>query len=361
VSPRNLVILIVAALAVGLLAVLLSTSDDNAASSGGLLLPDLAGRLNDVDRVVVTGPGNEAIATLERSDGAWRVTDNGYAADVGRLRKNLIALSEARIREIKTANPEFYERLGVVDISDDAATGVQLELAADEQSLGTVLVGDTGLGAGNGAYVRVNGDAQSYLIEASLDPGPSRSDWLDREIVDVPSSDIRRVSITQVDGETLELEKISEDATEFVVLNVPDGRELSFPGVGNSIGAVLAKLQLEDVQPADEFTPPAPPIVARFETFDGLAVEAHVFRVEDDWRVTLGASAIELPAGKEDPAAEDVPEAESDKTAEPRKSAADRATAINARTAGWLYTLPGFKSDQLIKRLEDLLAAPSEE
>jgi len=361
VSARNLIALIAAALAIGLLALLLSTSDENGASSGNLLLPDLAARLNEIDSVIVTGPGNEAVASLERRDGAWRVADNGYAADVGRLRKNLIALSEARIQEIKTANPEFYERLGVVDISDDAATGVQLELAAGEQSLGTVLVGDTGLGTGNGAYVRVNGDAQSYLVEAMLDPGPSRSDWLDREIIDVPSSDVRRVSITQIDGETLELEKISEDATEFVVLNVPDGRELSFPGVGNSIGAVLAKLQLEDVQRADEFTPAAPPIVARFETFAGLAVEVQVFRVEDDWLVTLVASVTEVPAAEPKPVTEESPEAESGDAAGRQQSIADRAAAINARTAGWLYTLPSFKSDQLIKRLEDLLAAPSDE
>jgi len=360
-SARNLVALIVAVLAIGLLAVMFTTSDDDGVSSGGLLLPDLAAQLNDVDRVVVTGPGNQTVATLQQTDGAWRVAENGYAADVGRLRKNLIALSEAQIVEVKTANTEFYERLGVVDISEDAATGVQLALAAGDKSLARVLIGDTGLGAGNGAYVRVNGDAQSYLVEADLDPGPARSDWLDTEVIDVPSSDIRRVTITQIDGETLELEKISADATEFQVLNIPEGRELSFPGVANSIGAVLAKLQLEDVQPADEFTPPAPPIVARFETFDGLVIEAQTFRVEDAWRVTLAARAAEAAASEAEPTAEATVETETADATGSEKSADDRAAAINARTAGWLYTLPGFKTDQLIKRLEDLLAAPAQE
>ena len=357
-NARSLFILVVAALVVGLLAVLFSSMEDEGAAGGGLLLPELAARLNDVDRLVVTGPGNEAVATLQRQQGAWRVVENDYAADVGRLRKNLIALSEARIIEVKTANPDFYDRLGVVDISEDAATGVELALAVGDEQLARVLIGDTGLGAGNGAYVRVNGDAQSYLVEADLDPGPARSDWLDGELIDIPSSDVRRVTITQVDGEILELETSSRDATEFEVLNIPEGRELSFPGVANSIGAVLATLQLEDVQPAEEFTPPAPPILARFETFEGLAVEAQVFRVDDGWRVTLTASAGEQPAASEP---EESAETEDTDDGEASKTAAEQATEINARVAGWLYTLPGFKTDQLIKRLEDLLAAPSEE
>ena len=350
-SARNLFVLVCAAAGLGLLAMLFSTMDDNGSTSGDLMLPELAAGLNDVDRVVVTGPGNEAVATLERTDGRWRLADNGYAADVGRLRKNLIALSEARIVETKTANPEFYDRLGVVDISDASATGVEIQLAAGGQSLARVLVGDTGLGAGSGAYLRVDGDAQSYLVEADLDPGPARSDWLDRDVIDIPSSDIRRVTITQVDGEVLALEKSSPDATEFQVLDIPAGRELSFPGVANSIGAVLARLQLEDVQPAGEFTPPAPPIVARFETFDGLVVEVQTFRVQDEWRVTFSASAV----------AAETPAADADETTGSNQDAAGQAAAINARTAGWLYTLPGFKTDQLIKRLEDLLAAPGEE
>jgi hypothetical protein len=32
------------------------------------------------------------------------------------------------------------------------------------------------------------------------------------------------------------------------------------------------------------------------------------------------------------------------------------AAAINARLGGWIYTLPGYKTEQFTRRLQDLLA-----
>ena len=365
-SARRLTLLLVAALVLGLLAVMFSAQEGNDSGNGELLLPELADNINKIDRIIVTGPGNEAVVTLEQADNRWQVAGLGYPADVGRLRKNLIALSEARIVETKTADPQYYERLGVIDITDPAATGVQLTLNRGDQQVAQILIGDTGLGAGTGAYVRRNGEARSYLIEADLELGGSRGEWLDSQIMNVPSSDVRRVRIEHTDGKLLELEKISREATEFVVLGIPEGRSLSFPGIGNAIGAVLAKLELEDVSPATEFTPPGPPILARFETFDGLLIDAQSFRVEDGWRTTFTASVADNSAAADDTAANEVAEAEDsgdDAVTDTDGEAADpasRAAAINARAGGWLYTLPGFKNDQLIKSLEDLLAAPAD-
>ncbi len=152
------------------------------------------------------------------------------------------------------------------------------------------------------------------------------------------------------------------------MLGIPEGRSLSFPGIGNSIGAVLAKLELEDVSPATEFTPPGPPILARFETFDGLLVDAQSFRVEDGWRphsrpasqttaqqrMTRQQMKSMKPNDSGDDAVTDTDGEAAD------KAERSRAAAINARAGGWLYTLPGFKNDQLIKSLEDLLAAPAD-
>ena len=100
-----------------------------------LLLPDLKGQLNDIRRVVITGPGNEVIATLERGAELWTVAErNNYPADVGSIRKNLLALAEARIVEEKTSSPEFYERLGVQDLADEGAGGVQLTLTGEQRA-----------------------------------------------------------------------------------------------------------------------------------------------------------------------------------------------------------------------------------
>jgi hypothetical protein len=366
-SAQRLTLLLVAALVLGLLTVLFSAQDGGDSGTGELLLPNLADNINKIDRVIVTGPGDEPVVTLEQADNRWQVAGLGYSADVGLLRTNLIALSEARIVETKTADPQYYDRLGVIDIADPAATGVQLTLNSGDQQIAQVLIGNTGLGAGTGAYVRRNGEARSYLIEADLELGASRGEWLDSQIMDLPSSDVRRVRIEHTDGKLLELEKISRDATEFVVLGIPEGRSLSFPGIGNAIGAVLAKLELDDVSPANEFTPPGPPILARFETFDGLLIDAQSFRVADGWRTTFTASVANNSAAADTTSAAETDEAnavdeiddDANGAATDQADAATRAASINARAGGWIYTLPGFKSDQLIKSLEDLLAAPA--
>jgi len=101
--------------------------------------------------------------------------------------------------------------------------------------------------------------------------------------------------------------------------------------VTNSIAVALADLKMEDVQARDALgASPGKPVVARFVTTDGLTVETSAWTVADGTRVTFLASG-EGDAGKE-------------------------AEAINARLGGWVYTLPSYKTEQLTRKLADLLA-----
>ncbi len=378
-SARRLALLLIAAAVVGGLAWMLSMQDSG---QGGavdeLLLPGLAENLNDIDEIVVTGSGAETIATLIRSDGRWRLADTGYAANIASLRKNLIELSEARIREEKTANPEFYERLGVTDVSEENATGVLLDISGGDYKT-SILIGDTGIGDG-GAYVRRPDEARSYLVDADLDLGKSRQDWLNTALLDIPSSRIRQVSIQHPDGELLTLSKASEEATQFTVEDMPESTSLSYDGVANPIGAALADLEFDGVIPTSSFDESGPPVLANFETFDGLLIEARTWETDGERRVQFSALMREPVAVEvEESAAESA--AVSDETASPESTDMDaagdtsaeiEATAdskiaeteniasemaqINSRVADWVYTLPSFKSDQLVKRMSDLLA-----
>jgi hypothetical protein len=79
------------------------------------------------------------------------------------------------------------------------------------------------------------------------------------------------------------VEKGAPDATDFTVSGVPTGRELTFPGAGNAIGGGLDDLRLDGVEPAASFAPgEVKPVVARFETFDGLVVQV------SSWKLPAG-------------------------------------------------------------------------
>lgn len=390
-NSRTLVLLLAALAVLVALAVAVSVSQRPSGAAGGLLLPDLKAQINDVDRIVVRAAGNRTVATLERRADGWVVAErDGYPADVGRIRRNLIALAEARILEEKTSNPELYGRLKVDDVEKESAGGVRLDLTAGGKETG-VIVGATSVGGGDRAYVRRAGEPTSWLVSGALDAPPDAGDWLDRAVTDLDPARVHAVTVAHPDGSVLRLRKDGPDAADFAVLDVPPGRELSFPTVGNSVGSALADLTLESVEPAAGFAPgDVAPVVATFETFDGLVVEARTWRLPAGARTrfaarvdealaarfapppagptqpaeaTPGAAEPAGPATAGGPAATAVTPAPESAEAQPgagaRKSLDEvkaEAAQLQARLGEWVYVLPEFKAEQLVKKPADLLA-----
>jgi hypothetical protein len=343
-SRRNLLLLLAGLVVLAVLA-LLAGPDNRNDGDDQLLYPDLHAKLNDVSQIVVRGPGNQLIATLRRSDKHWMLAERDYPADVGRIREVLLALAEARIVEEKTSTPELYDRLAVQDIAVATARGVQLEITGTSSAL-QLIVGETQADGSDMSYVRRTGEAQSWLVTGRLTPGKTTGEWLDRQLVDIPAARIQAVTITHPGIATLRLEKAARDATDFALADIPAGRELSYPGVGNSLGGLLAGLQLDDVHGREALgTDPGKPVVARFVCFDGLIVEASAWRTPDGTRISFLAS---------------TDQAQSERYASPDAPGFDavvtEANAINTRLGGWIYTLPGYKTEQFTRRLQDLLA-----
>ncbi|UCG71667.1 MAG: DUF4340 domain-containing protein [Chromatiales bacterium] len=361
-NQRNLLILFAALGLAALAAWLLSEDDSGSLSEGDPVLPGLAAVLNDINSVTVRRAGDTTVATLRRDEGGWVLADrDDYPANFARIRQNLRGLADAQIFEAKTANAEFYERLGVRDIADPEAAGTELDIQAPGYSA-RVIIGRTDEGGGSLAYVRRAGDAQSYLVTASLDPGSQSADWLDTAILDLPSARVRSVQIRHPDGEILAIAKPRSESTNYTVADVPEGRSLTYDGVANAIGAALAGLKLDDVEPAAGFDAgDAEPTVASFETFDGLVVEARTWQ-RDESTVHAFAATVTTP----EPAEETPGEAEGDAGAEGSDDPIDaeavarvqqEADTINARLNGWIYTTPSFKAEQFTRRMDDLLAA----
>ncbi|MGI9331516.1 MAG: DUF4340 domain-containing protein [Gammaproteobacteria bacterium] len=358
-NQRNLVILIASLALVALAVILTSPGDQSSLGEGDLLLPGLAENLNDVTQLSVRRSGSEQVAVLTRTENGWVVSDrDNYPANFTRLRQNLRGLAEARLFETKTANPEFYDRLGVQDISEPLATGTEFTLGGTDLKA-QIIVGRTDEGGGNLAYVRRSGEAQSYLVKASLDPGKSANDWLDANILDIPSSRVRSVEIRHPDGEILAIAKGRSESVNYTVADIPPGRSLTYEGAANAIGAALAGLSLDDVQSANTFDPgDIEATVATFETFDGLRLTVHTWAPpEGQRRVAFSAEATIAKPANDDAASDEIGES-GPVDAEAVAGIIDEAADITARLGGWVYTLPSFKSEQFVQRMNGLLAAP---
>lgn len=350
-NSRSFLILVTAVMI--LVALLYSQPDDLQQRQQQLILPGLSAALNDVERVTVVGAGNVPIATLERGERYWTLAERaGYRADVGRIRRNLIALGDARVVEQKTTDPALHARLGVEDLADAGATGREFIVEAPTETF-RLVVGTTGV-RGAMAYVRRPDAAQSFLVSADLDPGEGTVDWLQRDLVDIDADRIHSVTITHPDGEVLRIEKPTPDSPDFSIADMPADRELQYATILDPMSALLTGLAMDDVAPADDVPNDESPVTARFATFDGLVVDAAVSETETGSRVRFSASADAALAGRFAP-----PNNAGGDTGDRLSFAAvgEEAERLDEIFAGWVYTLPSFKTEQLTRRLADLLLA----
>ena len=402
-TNRTVTVLAAALVVLGAVALIAQYDPQPPAPGGGLLLPDLGEDLDRVTRVSVVGAGSAPVATLVRGeDGSWSVAEkDGYPADTEKVRQTLISLAEARIVEPKTANPDFYDRLGVEGVEDEAAGGVAVTLTGADMPV-NVIVGDTE--GTSQVYVRQADRAQSFLVDRNPDVGNETTDWLATEILAIPGDRMARVTVTHPDGEVVSVSKADSEQSNFELEEIPPGRELQYASVANVMGNVLSSLNLQDVEPRTDTDEPV--TVTEFVTFDGLAITAESVEREDEPWVAFRA---EYRAPEEEPEPEDEPaqeepaanasdeagddvdavtddtevataEAEADDTevatAEAEADgtdatavegeigstdAASEALDLDRRLSPWRYRIASFQFDQMTRRLDDLLRDLPEE
>lgn len=340
-------------------------------------LPELEAQVNDLDWLRVRQAGDTVVVTLERGEQYWRVQEfHGYRADWEQLRSLLAELAQAEIVEAKTANPDYYDRLGVEDVSAEDAGGLRLEFA-EATGLPAVIVGNRPEGR-SGRYLRLAKVAESVLVDRNLDVPGTAADWLDKTIVDIADSEVVEVEIVHPDGERIEARKTSADDEHFELLNVPEEREIRSAWTVDSLANALAALNLEAVAPQDELDW-TDAVSFSLITADGLRVEVDGIVVEEEqgeaeaetdpaaaapaehWvRLQAGLYQTALDSAVEAPEADD---AESDAEGEPAAvvDTTARAAEINRRVSGWAYRVPKYKFDAMNKRMEELLKAPAED
>lgn len=361
------------------------TDKSDTVSGGEYLIPGLKERINEIDAIAVTGSGDTESVSIAREGDGWRVKEkDGFAADVGKLREVLLALADARKLEQKTANPELFAQLGVQ--GPDAGGGTLIEISGADL-LYAVIIGN--VAQSKNRYARMADDNQSWLIDKNPELPQSTAGWLASDLLDIDAARIRSVSIRHDDGETLRLEKASAEDTSYSVLDIPEGRELSYASVANGIAGVLDGLTLDDVRrrdaselanqkPGDDRRGDAGELTATsvFTTFDGLEISVRRYQDGDDAWMTLSANFVppplaetpsEKPAADEPVGGDDAVDETTDESngesslAEAAKTAEEEASTINARHAGWQYRIPDYKANLIARRWDDILKAQDEE
>lgn len=334
------------------------------------LYSDLKKSLNDATAVRIHTAGDTQAVEIARKDDAWGVTQrHGYPADEAKLRKLLLGLANAQLREEKTSNPKNYASLGVEDVAEQDATGVRLEVTGVTPTV-NLIIGKRGPGLGS-QYVRKADEERSWLINVDLDTSSQPEDWLRKSIVDVSADRIQSATIETQGAKPYTAAKSSRADADFAVEPLPKGKELSSASA-NNLATALAGLTLSDVKVAGELED-KPDARATYRTFDGLIVELEGWSQEDDRFITVStrydqalADGFKLPAaqkedsetgegGTDDAATKENDAAQTSAETKPERNVADEAAELSKALDGWAFEIPSYKYDAIFKELADLL------
>lgn len=342
---RNLVILSVALSGLAWFAAQRDRADF-AAPELGLFAPELESRLAEITKVELHTAGEDAFTLEETGTDTWVAPDKArYNVDLGQLRKTLRTLATAKVVEVKTANPDWHEKLKLQDVVDASDTTVEITAYAGDEPVLAVLLGRTGQG---GQYVRRVGENQTWLIDQSLRPGATPADWLDKALVNIKRADLRSAEVTPVEGPAWSLERLGDDTTDFVLKPAPpEGRERNGAN-NNRLLSALSNLRLLDVREADAADAEATWHRVSFSRFDGLSVTAKVRQDGSKYWLQLEATR-----GEPTPVEDGQPARDTD--------AADAlAQDIERRAKGRTFEVSSYPGIGLMLDYEKMLKEPTD-
>jgi len=113
-------------------------------------------------------------------------------------------LSDAKIREEKTSNPESYSIIGVEDPAQPGATGAQIELIAQDGKHDVIV----GKPAGAGNFVRRAGEKASYAVEPGISFEAEPRYWIDTHLLDIAADKIQSIDTKPIGGAAYSVRRV---------------------------------------------------------------------------------------------------------------------------------------------------------
>src|ERR1700675_2361226 len=210
-SRQRFIVLLAAALLAISGALYLSTQRNLARDTHGMpLLPSLANELNTVSELSLRKGSATPAVTIHKQGEQWIVAERAnYPADVSKLRKLLLALSDAKIVEEKTSNPANFPVIGVEDPSLPAAIGAEISVTARDGKHAVII----GKPVGEGNFARRSGDNLSYSVEPGISFETEPRFWIDSRLLDVAVGGIQRLEVKPAAGPAYTVHRVVAAST----------------------------------------------------------------------------------------------------------------------------------------------------
>ena len=339
---RFIALMVAAALAISGALYLSAQRNRQRDTHGAALIPTLAGELNTVTALSVRRGSAAPTVTVHEKDGRWTVAERGdYPADVAKLRKLLLALSDAKIVEEKTSNPANFAVIGVEDPSSPAATGAEISVTARDGKHAVII----GKPVGGGNFARRSGGNASYSVEPGISFESEPRLWIDSRLLDVAVGGIQRIEVKPAAGPAYTVHRMAAASTNsgaaapansaaagaspaasksddnFTLDGVPPGRKAADSMQLAPSPTAFSGLTADDVTPAGDVDF-SKATVATVTLSDGNVITVSGAVVGDKHWILVKAS---------------------------------KDAALDAKTAGRAFDVAGYRFDAIFRPLEQLL------
>jgi hypothetical protein len=293
-----------------------------------LAFPNLAQRLPSAARILATR--HDGTLEIARRGETWVLPARGnYPVRQEKVRELLVGLTELRLTEPRTANPELLSRLGVEDPAQPGATSTLLRvLDAQGGVVAELVIGRRRVRTqGNvpeSAYVRRPGENQAWLAEGRIPVDSDPQLWLDRDIANLPRERVRRVAIARAGQPPLVIARGGEPEGTLRIIEPADAPPAEETAL-DEVGRAFEFLTFLDVR-AEAEAPGEALGETRFDLTDGLAIVVRPRRDGAHLWITLAAEGD------------------------------DEAARLNARWRGWAYQVGEWKEKAFVPLLSELRA-----
>lgn len=337
-------------------AVMTRPGDEAYANLGDPVVPGLIDRVNEVAKIRIESQEGGVLTFQRQASGkGWAVVERDLYPAKGELAKSL-ALKVAQLTYLapKTRNPERYSRLELGDPTKPGtqSTGVRL-MDKDGKEMANLIIGRAravieGSSQG-GAYFRIPGQAQTWVGKGNMAVEKLIFDWIERDLIDIMTKRVKRVTITHPDGEKIDVFKDQPGDANFILADLPGDKKIKDALTINGVASTIGDFQVQDVKKrGTHAVDPKKSVRIVYETFDGLTITALLEKqtaTKDGKAVDSYWVDLSVQAG---PLLKDADKSALDERAK-------EVEVLRARTENWVYEISDYRFNALAKRLEDLI------
>ena len=329
--------------------------NQNVSLNNSFLVPNLTQNLNSINKFTVHEAQKKLLSSISRSEKGW-VVDNraAYPANLKAVRQVFTALAEAKLVEAKTSNSDNYTKLGVEDVDQQDAQGVLVSIDGLTSPV-NIIFGNDGSSGKNTQYIRNQGEAQSWLINKKINFSRDTTDWLEKDLIDIPPERIKTIQIKHPDGTEININNTGNAAYEFDLdATASEGKKISDSEI-YQVANALSSLQLRDVISYEILNKvEIEPIVSIFKTFDGLTITttSYASNIEPYFTLEIQFNANDVDKSVNVASEENKSSSDAALVSDP-KAAEELANSAKSKLTGWAYLFPTITKNALTKKLDD--------